>query len=188
MAMLITFCLFPAFSLIPLLVTEHFGGEASDLGWLQATWGAGLVIGGVLLSVWGGFERKIITFLAGLTGLGMGLLLVGLMPGDTFIPTLAAMGLAGIMYPIHAGPYTATIQASVDPAMQGRVMALLGSVTNAIAPISLALAGPLAESFGPSAWFILAGSLCILMGLGGFTLPVLLGMEEQGRALAAAGD
>lgn len=188
MAMAITFCLFPAFALIPLLVTEHFGGAASDLGWLQAAWGAGLVIGGITLSVWGGFARRIVTFLAGLAGLGCGLLLVGLMPGSAFIPALVALGLAGIMYPIHAGPYTATIQASVDPAMQGRVMALLGSVINGTAPISLALAGPLAETFGPSAWFVLAGSLCILMGIGGFALPVLLAIEEQQHTLAPAGD
>ena len=184
MAMAITFCMVPAFALIPILVTEHYRGDVGDLGWFQSIWGAGLLIGGVTLGVWGGFERRIVTFLAGLTGLGGGLLVVGLMPSDAFIPALGAMFVAGIMLPIHAGPYTAAVQASVIPDMQGRVMALLGSVTNAMAPISLALAGPLADSFGPSAWFVVAGGLCVLMGLGGFLVPALMEIEEQGRALA----
>ncbi len=185
MAMAIMFCMFPAFALVPLLVKEHFGGDVGDLGWFQSIWGAGLLAGGLTLGVWGGFERRIVTFLVGLTGLGAGLLVVGLMPSGAFLPAMGAMFSAGIMLPIHAGPYTAAVQASVIPHMQGRVTALLGSATNAMAPISLTIAGPLADSFGPSAWFVLAGSLCMLMGLGGFLIPPLMGLEEQGRALAA---
>ena len=46
MATIINFVVNPAFSLMPLLVTEHFNGEALQLGWLESSWGVGLVLGG----------------------------------------------------------------------------------------------------------------------------------------------
>ena len=66
MAMIINFVVNPAFSLMPLLVTDHFGGGALQLGWLQSAWGVGMLAGGLLLSVWGGFRRRIYTSLMGL--------------------------------------------------------------------------------------------------------------------------
>jgi DHA3 family macrolide efflux protein-like MFS transporter len=179
MAMGINFCLFPAFSLMPILVTQHFGGEAQQFGWLQSVWGTGLAVGGIALSVWGGFERRVATGLIGLIGLGLGLALVGLTPGSAFVLALALMFFAGTMMPIHAGPLMAAIQASVAPDMQGRVLTLMGSTTALIAPISLAIAGPVSDSVGANVWYVLGGGLCVLMGLVGFTIPALMHLEDN---------
>ena len=53
----------PAFSLLPLLVTNYFGGKALHLGWLEAAVGIGVLLGGLVLSAWGGFRRRILTSL-----------------------------------------------------------------------------------------------------------------------------
>ena len=66
----------PAFSLMPILVTRHFGGQVVQLGWMSSAWGAGVVLGGLTLSVWGGFRRRIYTSLLGLLGMGAGILVV----------------------------------------------------------------------------------------------------------------
>jgi DHA3 family macrolide efflux protein-like MFS transporter len=79
-AIVVKFFLNPAFSLLPILAVKHFHGGALEMGWLDAASGVGMVAGGVLLSVWGGFRRKIVTVLCGLAGLGAGMLLVGLTP------------------------------------------------------------------------------------------------------------
>ena len=81
MAMIINFVVNPAFSLMPLLVTEHFNGGALHLGWLESSWGIGMVLGGLLLSVWGGFRRRVYTSLAGLVLGGTGVMLIGLLCG-----------------------------------------------------------------------------------------------------------
>ncbi|MCU0500205.1 MAG: MFS transporter, partial [Anaerolineae bacterium] len=78
MAAVINFLLNPAFSLMPILVTKHFGGQALQLGWIDAMWGLGVVLGGLTLSVWGGFRRRILTTLVGLIGMGIGTLMIGL--------------------------------------------------------------------------------------------------------------
>lgn len=82
MAMLINFLMTPAFSLLPLLVRVHFGGDALQLGWINSASGIGVVIGGVLLGAWGGFKRRVTTALVGLIGLGSGTVFAGLAPAD----------------------------------------------------------------------------------------------------------
>ncbi|MBN1315398.1 MAG: MFS transporter, partial [Anaerolineales bacterium] len=54
LAMAITMIADPAFSLMPLYVTEYLKGGAIQLGWLESAWGIGMVSGGLLLSAWGG--------------------------------------------------------------------------------------------------------------------------------------
>ncbi len=181
LAMAINFTTYPATALLPVLVREHFGGEALQLGWMQAVWGAGLIAGGLILGVWGGFRRKIVTSMAGLIGLGVGFLAVGLLPGSLFGVALVAMTWAGVLNAIHGGPIFAALQATVDPALQGRVLALITSAFMSMAPISLLLAGPLADAVGVNIWYVLSGVLSILLGVGAFASPVLMGFED-GRA------
>jgi DHA3 family macrolide efflux protein-like MFS transporter len=45
--MMLNFFVNPAMSLMPILVTRHFGGEALRLGWMNSAWGVGLVVGGL---------------------------------------------------------------------------------------------------------------------------------------------
>ena len=80
MAMAINFVVNPAFSLMPILVTKYFGLGALQLGWLESVWGIGVVVGGLVLSAWGGFKRRVVTSLLGIIGMGIGTLIVGLSP------------------------------------------------------------------------------------------------------------
>jgi DHA3 family macrolide efflux protein-like MFS transporter len=96
MATVINFVVNPAFSLMPLLVTEHFNGDAPQLAWLESSWGVGLVLGGLLLSTWGGFRRRVYTSLIGLMIEGLGITLVGLAPANVFWLAVAGMFVAGL--------------------------------------------------------------------------------------------
>ena len=44
---LLNLVLTPAFSLVPILVTKHFAGDASQLAWMNAAYGFGFVAGGI---------------------------------------------------------------------------------------------------------------------------------------------
>ena len=66
MAAVINFLLNPAFALLPILVTKHFNGQAIQLATLESFSGIGFIVGGLILSTWGGFKRRVITSLAGL--------------------------------------------------------------------------------------------------------------------------
>jgi DHA3 family macrolide efflux protein-like MFS transporter len=171
----------PAFSLMPLLITDHFGGQAIELGWMEASLGIGIVLGGLILSAWGGFRRRILTTIAGFTGIGLGVLVLGLVPSSAYWLALGAIFIVGVAISMTDGPLMAVIQASVAPEMQGRVFTLLMSAVKAASPVSLIIAGPIADLVGVRVWYIVAGVACLLMGVGGFFMPAVVHLEENNR-------
>lgn len=174
MVMVINFMLTPSEALIPLLVTRHFQGDALQLGWFTAVHSSGVIAGGFVLSLWGGFRRRIVTAQCGLMGLGLGVALTGLAPASALWLALGATFLTGLMVPITNGSYGAVLQASIAPEMQGRVFALILSAATAISPLSLMLAGPLADAVGVRPWLGVGGAVCMAMGLAGFFIPTVM--------------
>jgi DHA3 family macrolide efflux protein-like MFS transporter len=181
MATMINFLLSPATSLLPLLVKDHFQGDALKLGWMNSIFGIGVIVGGIALGVWGGFKRRIVTAMMGLIGIGVGILLMGLIPGTAFSYALLAMAITGIMMPITNGSLGGIMQATVDPGMQGRVFSLTGSVATAMTPIGLVIAGVLSDAFGIQIWFLIGGIVTLLMGFVGFAMPAVMSIEDGPR-------
>lgn len=179
MAVLINFLLTPAGALMPLLVTKHFGLGALELGLTDSLFGIGMIAGGLLLSAWGGFKRRILTSLLGIIGLGLGVVAVGFAPANLFWLALAGMAVMGFMNPITNGPLHAILQATVKPEMQGRVMSLVGSAATAMTPLSLAVAGPVSDAISIQAWYVFGGVVCLLMGIGALFVPAIMNVENN---------
>ncbi len=177
----INFTIIPAFSLLPLMVKDYFGGNAVQLGWVESAMGAGMILGGALLGIWGGFSRKILTSLLGLMGMGAGTLILALAPASSISLAVGGALLIGFMTPMTMGPFFAVIQSTVDPDIQARIFSLLTSVGTGIVPLGLMIAGPVADRVGIQAWFLLGGILCILMAVTGFFIPAVMNMEKKGN-------
>lgn len=177
----INFTIIPAFSLLPLMVKDYFGGNAIHLSWVESAMGIGMFIGGTLLGVWGGFGRKILTSMLGLAGMGAGTLVIALAPSSAMALVIAGAALVGLMTPITMGPFFAIIQSTVEPDMQARILSLLSSIGGGIAPVGLMIAGTASDRYGIQAWFLLGGALCIFMALAGLFVPAVMNMERQGR-------
>jgi DHA3 family macrolide efflux protein-like MFS transporter len=175
----LNFTVIPAFSLLPLMVKDYFGGGALQLSWVESAMGIGMFLGGALLSVWGGFPRKILTSMLGLIGMGAGTLLLALAPSSAMFLAVGGALLVGVMSPITMGPFFAIIQSNVEADMQARVFSLLSSVGTAMVPIGLIVAGPVSDQAGIQVWFLLGGSLCVLMGLVGLFNPVVMNIERK---------
>jgi DHA3 family macrolide efflux protein-like MFS transporter len=178
-ASILKIALMPAFSLSPLLVYEHFGGGAPELSLFDAMAGIGILVGGLALSVWGGFKKKIYTILLGLTGIGVACIVLGLTPAHLFWLGIAGVFVVGAMVSLTDGPISALLQATVPPEMQGRVFALLGSLFSLTTPLGLAIAGPVADVTGVPFWFLLAGLVCTATALASFFVPALIHIEDQ---------
>lgn len=182
MAALINLLLAPASALTPILVTQHFNGQAWQLAWMQSAMGVGVIAGGLTLGVWGGFKRRILTSMLGLLGIGAGSILLGFTPASAFLLGVGAMFLVGFFLPVANGPLLAAVQATVEPAMQGRVFTLIGSVSAGMAPLGLVIAGPVADRLGVNTWYLLGGVVCLLMGVLGFFIPAVVHLEDHGKA------
>jgi MFS transporter, DHA3 family, macrolide efflux protein len=179
----INFVFMPAFSLMPLLIKDYFGGGAIQLGWVESAMGIGIIVGGGLLGLWGGFRRRIVTSMLGLLGMGAGTLVLALAPPVAFFLAVGGAFFFGMMNPIAMGPFFALIQSTVEPEMQARIFALLRSVGTGMAPVGLMIAGPVTDLIGVQAWFLVGGVMCVLMALAGFFIPAVMNMEAQRPAV-----
>ncbi len=178
-SMAINGLLYPAMSLVPILVVKHFGGQALQLGWMDSAWGVGLVLGGVTLSAWGGFRRRIVTILVGTIGLGTGFLVVGLAPATAFPLALVGVFFGATLVSLSNGSSFALLQQIVQPSMQGRVFTLMMSLCNGITPLSMVVAGPVADALGVQVWFVVGGVACVAGGLIGFATPAIMRLEDD---------
>jgi len=179
LAMILNFLLVPASSLLPLVVTKIFKGGAAELGWVESVFGVGVIVGGVLLSIWGGFKRRIMTSFSGIIGLGVGIVMIGFVPDTMFYLLLSAQFLIGFMQVFANGPIMAIMQSTIAPDMQGRVFSLLGAGAIAMMPVSLLIAGPISDSLGIRFWYIFGGTVCIIMMLVSLSIPAIIHIEDN---------
>lgn len=185
MASLLNMLLAPMSSLLPLHVTTFFGKGAQELAWMQVAMGAGGIVGGLVLGVWGGFKRRVWTVLMGIIGVGAGTLAFGLVPSDRYTWSLVALGILGLMVSFANGSLGPLMQTKVPPEVQGRVFMLLSSTALAMMPIGLFLSAPIADRFGTEVTYIVGGAACLIIGLLGLMNKRVntLDLQKEGGVL-----
>jgi DHA3 family macrolide efflux protein-like MFS transporter len=179
LAMMLNFLLIPSSSLTPLVITKVFGKGVAELGWTETSFGVGVIAGGVSLSAWGGFKRKIVTSLTGVLGIGAGVVMMGAAPANLFFLILVSNFVLGVTQVFANGPLTAIFQTAIEPDMQGRVFSLISAGATAMMPLSLLVAGPISDWLGVRSWYLAGGGLCILVTLVAFSIPAIMNIEQN---------
>ena len=113
------------------------------LGYMSSIAAVGMLLGTLLMSVWGGTRRRIFTVIL-FDGLaGVSLALMGMRPSLALITA----GFFGFLFsaPITQGASQALWQSKVAPDVQGRVFTIRRMIAQAAEPFAIILAGPLAE-------------------------------------------
>jgi DHA3 family macrolide efflux protein-like MFS transporter len=158
---------YAGFTLFAPMLLARTGGDEFVLGSVQSAGAIGAVVGGVLLSVWGGPKRRIHGVLIGWALSGIGLVFMGLGRG------VSVWLLAGFLYaffePIVNGSDQAIWQSKVAPDVQGRVFATQMLIAQITMPVAMLLAGPLADHIFEPAMMPggrLADALGWLIGVG----------------------
>jgi MFS family permease len=141
--------------------------DAAVYGTVASALGAGLIVGSVVMSVWGGPKRRVYGILTYGLALGLMLMLEGLRPSALLIG--AGVFVTGCFIPVANGCFTPILQSKTPHELQGRVFAAVRLVAWCSAPAAYLAAGPLADKvFGPllDVGGPLAGSLGLVMGVG----------------------
>lgn len=126
---------------IPLVLSY---GSATDIGLIQMAGGAAMLLGGVLIGVWGGPKSRLIWgVIAAIAISGIGYFLAGLRSSTLLIGSAQFVILFFI--PISAALSQAVWQKKVAPDIQGRVFAIRGMIAYLIMPLANLVAGPLAD-------------------------------------------
>jgi MFS transporter, DHA3 family, macrolide efflux protein len=125
-------------------ILSRTGNSSAALGATQSAWAIGGVAGGLLLSMWGGFKRKMKNILLGELLMGIfGLVLFGL--GNTLWFWMATAAVGAIFFPFVNGSSQAIWQSKVAPDVQGRVFATRRMIAWFLDPITPIVAGALAD-------------------------------------------
>jgi DHA3 family macrolide efflux protein-like MFS transporter len=157
MAALLNFFFAPAMYMMPMLVKEHLGADVLKLGWLGTAEGIGLIVGGALLGVWGGFKKRIHTSVLGILLMGISAFSLGFINESLFYFALICALILAFGSALTNSPILAILNVIIDRDMQGRVFTLIGSITALMTPLGLAIGGPLADAIGIRWLFIIAG-------------------------------
>ncbi len=137
----LNFCASLTFPLLTPMLLERTTPDM--VGYIGTGAGAGMLIGALVMSAWGGTERKALTILPCEMMAGVGLVVSGLTPA---IPLIAAGQFLFLgMMPISNGASQAMWQRKVAPGLQGRVFAARRMVASSITPLAYLIAGPLSE-------------------------------------------
>ena len=134
-----------------------------------------------MLGVWGGFRRRIVTVLLGISLMGGCMAVVGLLPATAFWVAVGAMFCTGILASMVMGAFQAVQQVIVPPEIQGRVFALARSGMDVMSPLGMVVAGPVADVMSVQRWYLLTGFVMATMALGAFLVPALVRLEERKR-------
>ncbi|MDR0915805.1 MAG: MFS transporter [Oscillospiraceae bacterium] len=146
----------PIAILYALQVTRLFGADAWRLGVADTAFAVGMLLGGLVLTVWGGFKNKHGTMSLGMFVMSAGTVLCGVI--SNFALYIALMIFIGTAMPIFNTPATTLLQEKTDPAYMGRVFSLMTMLSSLAMPLGLVVFGPLADVIGMNLLFILTGA------------------------------
>jgi len=169
----------PSRSFQPLVVTQIFGGGALELSYISMASGFGVIAGGVLMSIWKGFKRRLITSAAGWIGIGAAFIVASLVPGNMYALFLCMMFISGFMTPVGCAPLNAFYQSSIPPDMQGRVFSVLNSLDGLTMPFGIVIAWALGGAVPLMLWYFLLGASHFILGIIWLGIPFIRRAETE---------
>ena len=166
--------------ILPLLARDTFHGDARTAGYLLGALGAGSVIGGLALAgVLTASVRRIIG-----AALILAVLFVATSLAPNFLTALGmvfALGASSVVFKALASTW---LQLTADPAMRGRVLAMLVVSIAGTTPIGAPAMGWVSEQFGTRATFALAG-VCTAIAAASVYLYVRRAATEEQKTVVA---
>ena len=125
------------------MILARTGSNSLIFGSVETAGAIGGVIGGVVMSAWGGFKRRVHGVLAGWAIIGLFSSMLGV---GRELPVWAIfMALTAFVGPFIDGSNQAIWQSKVAPDVQGRVFSARRLIAWFSSPISPLIAGPLAD-------------------------------------------
>lgn len=190
------------YTLLAPMVLARTDSNSIIFGTVQTAGAVGMVLGGILMSVWGGFKRRVHGVLLGwiFTSLS-GFVLLGIGQGLAF--WIPAMVISALFSPLINASNQAIWQSKVAPDLQGRVFSARRLIAWFAQPVSPIIAGTLADfafepamresgmmaqtfgglvGTGPGAGMglilVFCGLAAALVGLAGYFIPAIRNAED----------
>lgn len=130
-------------------------GDEALYGLAMSLFNGGMLAGGILVGIWGGTKQRVHTIMPAAILLGIFIMLYGMAQSVPFLMLISFLAL--IPNPFINALFMSILQAKVAPDVQGRVFAVISQLAMLMMPISMLMAGPLADQVfepmvGTAAW------------------------------------
>lgn len=157
----LNFLLSPLSTLLPYYVKFDHLGEVADLALVSALFQAGMIAGGLLMSLIRGFRRKMVAIVIAIYVIFVSYALLALTPTGIFWFMAIALSTAAFCLPIANVSTQTIIQTIVPPNVLGRVNSVIGALASAASPLGIILAGVVVEFIRTANLFL----ACAVSGL-----------------------
>ena len=165
----------PAIFLPTLQVPRAFGDEVWRLTVMEITFSVGMMLGGLVMTAWGGFKNRYHTIIVANMVLSLFLIALGVAP-DYWI-YISVIGILGLFIPMYNTPITVILQEKIEDDFRGRVFSVMGMISGSVTPLSMVIFGPLSD-------MISIKSILIVSGIG---LVILTFFMMRSKVLLEAG-
>ncbi|RBP59702.1 DHA3 family macrolide efflux protein-like MFS transporter [Alkalibaculum bacchi] len=151
------FLVTPVAFLTPLQVTRRFGQDVWRLTAIEIAFSLGMILGGILMTTWGGFKNRVHSMVFSCFISGFFTLLIGVAPN--FVLYLLFTMLIGVVMPIFNTPAIVLLQEKVEPDYLGRIFGVLSMISSSVMPMGMLLFGPIADIIDIGWLLIVTGAL-----------------------------
>lgn len=173
------FVYMPINALYPLITMEYFRGTPISVSITEVAYASGMLVGGVLLGLLGGYKKRVILITISIFMMGISLAVSGLLPRNGFVLFAVCCLAMGLSVPFYAGVQTSLFQEKIKPEFLGRVFSLTGSIISLAMPVGLILSGLLADKIGVNNWFLISGILIVGIGVACPLVPAVKSLDEK---------
>ncbi len=173
------FVYMPINALYPLMSMSYFNGTPVHVSITEIAYAAGMLAGGLLLGLLGGFRKRIMLMVTSVFLMGLSLTISGILPSSGFIVFVLCCMIMGLSVPFYSGIQMALFQEKIKPEYLGRVFSLAGSIISLAMPVGLILAGFFADRIGVNHWFLMSGILIIAITILCSLLPVIRKLDQK---------
>lgn len=169
--------------LTPLMIERSFSTGDTDtdawlLTFLEIAFSIGMVVGGIVIAVWGGMKNRVAMII--ISSLAFGAISIGLGLSPNIWVFYGFMLVCGLAVPFFSTPSMTILQETVEPERQGRVFGFVGIVMALAMPVGMLVFGPLADVV-PVEWVLIAAGTLTFLVVG-----LAVWLPSGRRAVAAA--
>ncbi len=125
------------------LILSKTGNSSIALGVVQTSFGIGGLIGGLIMTIWGGPKKKVYGVIFGITLIGISTLFLGL--SKTVIPLSTFGFIMSVLNVIANSSSQAIWQSKIPPQLQGRVFSARRVIAQLVGTIPMISSGPLVD-------------------------------------------
>ena len=168
----------PINALFPLMSLDYFEGTTLQASVAEIAFSAGMIIGGIILGLWGGFKNRGIGISISIALMGVPIFISGLLPQNGFWGFAFLCVIMGISGPFYNGPVTALMQERIAADYLGRVFGLYGSAASLAMPVGLIISGFFADGIGVNKWFLITGILIVFISVLCHVIPSIKNIDS----------